>query len=780
MRYTFKNNTIILISLICFSILMISCNTTKFLSEGESFARENRILLKSTEKIKKKSLLKEELSLLYKQNQNNNWIGIWAYYNNRDAGDTLWYHNFVNRFFAEEPSIFNEYLVKFTASEMEDFLKNKRGFYHAKVRYLLYKDGDHGTGVDYIIDCGRRYTINSIEFYSPDITINTLLQDKKQNSYLRKGDPVSSLEYELEKNRITNLLQNLGYAQFFPNFIELVGDSSKFMVDLKINIFNPSDTATHKIYKTSNVRVYSDYHPNQEFGILHTDTINGIIFHRELPEYLVNPELIASMIELQKGELTSKRSRQESYNRLSLLNPYKFIAIKLKVTPLLKDHIDYDILLIPKIKKWSIDNGVQLYYTTLSQSNKLFGLRLNFSLENQNLFGGAERFLMTFNADTDIGIIQVSPQEFNLQNNYSLFFPKPRKIHKYSLIRPIISLASKTEYKKFRNYAYTKLSVGGNFMSLANTISILSANASLGYQYSPSKNSNLHINQISIDYYYPTIINDTLFSDNFYLNSLSKRVITGFLFKDIAYSYSSNPLFSRFSWQFNGGFELSGHEVFLTNKLYNIIAAKRDTWVLDKSNDLKFAKYAKTYLEFVGSYKSGGSSWLVSRFYLGFGLPYEDNSTLPYTKQFYVGGPESIRAWEKRGLGPGGFYDSKQNPNEIAYQKGDIKLEANIEYRFDLPWYFEGAAFVDAGNVWTFKDDENLENENFSPSFYNEIAVAGGLGLRLNFNFLLLRLDLGYKLRTPYLDPEKNQHWQFNNTSIFRDGYLTFGMDYPF
>ena len=133
------------------------------------------------EKIKKKSLLKEELSLLYKQNQNNNWIGIWAYYNNRDAGDTLWYHNFVNRFFAEEPSIFNEYLVKFTASEMEDFLKNKRGFYHAKVRYLLYKDGDHGTGVDYIIDCGRRYTINSIEFYSPDITINTLLQDKKQN-----------------------------------------------------------------------------------------------------------------------------------------------------------------------------------------------------------------------------------------------------------------------------------------------------------------------------------------------------------------------------------------------------------------------------------------------------------------------------------------------------------------------------------------------------------------------------------------------------------------------
>jgi len=115
----------------------------------------------------------------------------------------------------------------------------------------------------------------------------------------------------------------------------------------------------------------------------------------------------------------------------------------------------------------------------------------------------------------------------------------------------------------------------------------------------------------------------------------------------------------------------------------------------------------------------------------------------------------------------------------LAYQKGDIKLEANIEYRFELPWYFEGAVFMDAGNIWTYSDDKDIEDENFTSEFYNQIAVAGGAGLRLNFNFLLIRVDLGYKLRTPYLSEENNTYWQIKYLKP-KDGYFTIGLDYPF
>jgi outer membrane protein assembly factor BamA len=763
--------------------LLSSCNPTRYLEEGESFTGKNRILLKSEEKIEKKAVLKDELSLLYKQNRNNNQFGVWIYYENLDPGDTLWYHNFARRFFAETPSIFSEDLARLTASEMEFFLQNKRGFYNARVSYELFDDIPYETGVDYIVKCGKRYHIRSVDYYCEDSTIQRIVDLNREGSFLRPGQPVSSRDYDLEKNRLSTLLQNEGYAQFYGNYIELTGDSSRYQVDLTVNVFNPTDSTLHRKFQTGEISVYTDYHPNQETLTLQTDTLEGVVYHRELDRFFVKPSLISSMIGMRSGDQTSNRVRQESYNRLSLLHPYKFIAIKQKIDSIEQSRINYDILMIPKSGIWYWSPGFEFNYTTLSQLNQLFGLGVNFSLENDNLFNGAERFELNFNADTDIRFIQFKPQEFYLQNANNLFFPRPIGMHRISLFSPAFRLLNKKQYYRFSQYASTKLSIGASYESLENTISILSGSASLGYQYRPSQKEIVHINQISVDYYSPTIVDTTLFPGEFFRNSLSPRIITGLFFKDIAYAYNSQTGFGNYSWQFYTGLELSGHEIVLINKLFNGLTGNTDTWALE-SQSLKFAKYAKSYMEWRGQYQTGPNSRLASRFYFGLGIPYGDNNVLPYSKQFYVGGPQSLRAWEKRGLGPGGYYDPQPdgggNGNEIAYQKGDIKLEANLEYRFELPWYFEGAVFVDAGNIWTFNDDEKLENENFTRNFYRQIAVAGGAGLRLNFNFLLLRLDLGYKLRKPYPDPETLSYWHLRHTNLFRDGYLTFGLDYPF
>jgi hypothetical protein len=776
----FKNNTLLLFTLFAAIFLFSSCDRTKFLTEDERFTGKNRILIRSKEKIQKKTTLKNELSLLYKQKRNRNPFNVWIYYVIQDPQDTLWYHNFARRFLAEPPSIFNEGIAKATAREMQDFLRNKRGFYNANVSYKLFENDESEIGVDYIVECGRRYFINSVDYSCQDSSIQLIIDNSRESAFLRKGEPVSSLDYDLEKNRLASLLQNRGYSQFYSNYIELTGDSSNFKVDLVINILNPTDSTRHKIFRTGKVQVFTDYNPNDLDSKLSSDTIDGIVFHRQLQEYFVKPELINSMIGIRTGDLTRNKTRQETYNRLSLLNPYKFIAIKQRINAIDRNLIDYDILLIPKQEIWNWNPGFEFNYVSQSQKTQLLGIGANFSLENDNLFRGAERFEVNFSADTDIRFITFRPQEFYLNNSYNLLFPKPIKIHRYSFFRPMLNLFGNQQYQRFLNYGSTKLSVSASYESLESTITILSGSASLGYQYNPSEKEIIHLNQISIDYFSPTILNDTLFPGEFFKNSLSPRVTTGFLFKDIAYSYTSPSLFSDFTWQILTGMELSGHEIFLINSLFNLATGNEEFWELDRSRGIKLAKYAKSYLELRGHYALNTNNKLASRFYFGLGIPYGDINVLPYTKQFYVGGPQSLRAWKKRGLGPGAYYTPEESLTEIAYQKGDIRLEANFEYRFELPWYFEGAVFMDAGNIWTFRDDPNIQNENFTSEFYNQIAVAGGIGLRLNFNFLLVRVDLGYKLRTPYLDPQTNAYWQLKYLDLVDDGYLTLGLGYPF
>jgi hypothetical protein len=623
-----KNTILLITTLIGLTFLLSSCNASKYLEEGQNFAGINRVILKSPERIEKKSTLKNELARLYKQKRNTNQMFVSFYYRTDDPSDTMWYDNFLRRFLAEEPSIFNEALVEATTREMEDFLRNKRGFYNAEVSYKLFNDGDGTIGVDYIVDCGRRYRINSIEYYCQDSTLQAIVDSTRKESFLIPGDPVSSREYELERNRISNLLQNEGYAQFYTNYIELTGDSADFKIDLKLNIYNPSDSTKHKKYYTGDVQVYTDFHPNQEAESTKSDTIDGVVLYRELPEYFVRPELISSMINLRPGDITKNQNRQETYNRLSLLSPYKFIAIKQEVDSVQQSLINYDIQLIPKPGIWYWNPGLELNYTTLSQRTQLFGLGLNFTLENENLFRGAERFEVNFNADSDIRFIQFKPQEFYLQNTYNLQFPKTTSLHKASLFYPVFRGILPSQYDRFTKFGSTKLSLGANYESLDNTISILALSASLGYEYRASEKEIIHINQIGVDYYSPTILNDTLFSGDFIQNSLSPRIITGLLFKDIAYAYNSETVFRNFTWQLLSSLEFSGHEIFLANKLFNSLTENDSYWALG-SESLKFAKYLKGYLELRGQYKINQNNQFASRVFFGLGLPYGITMSFP-------------------------------------------------------------------------------------------------------------------------------------------------------
>ncbi len=773
-----KDNILFFLGLAAVIFLLSSCDATKFLAEGESFTGIDRVIIKSPRKIEDKSYLSTELEGFIKQKRNRNRLNVYAYYATQQPGDTLWHHRFIQKFIAEKPNILDEEMVRSNALEMEDFLKNKRGFYNAKVEYkLIFHPRFKETGVDYLVYGGKRYRIRSVEYQTSDSTLNTLMQSTKSESFLKHGNPVSSLDYERERTRLTDLFQNNGYSQFIPNYIELTGDSSNYQVDLKINILNVNQEQEHPRFTTGKIQIYTDFNAAKASDATATEYIDSMFFIRRFVNYLVKPDVLSSKISFKQGELTNKFKQQETYNRLSQLSPYKFVIIRPSLDSLNDRVINYDLLLVPKPALWQTEYGLELNFTTRAQNDQLFGLGGNFSIENNNLFGGAERYISSLSANSDIRLVKL--YEFFLTNSNSIFIPKPIGIHRYSAFYPLFRAFLPKQYLNFSKYAQTRTSLNAYFHSLTETFDIFTINTSVGYQFRAGEQVTVSIDQFTIDYHTSKIFNESLFNEPYIKNSLSPYLLTGFFFDDLAIVVKNKNTYSKFSWNIASGIEFSGLEVYLMNKLYGRLTDDDSYWTLKFNDGTRLAKYFKAQFEYRTRFVLSSGSSIASRLFAGFGIPYGDNSILPYTKQFYAGGSQSIRAWPTRGLGPGGYATSAPEDDQVAFQKGDIKLEANIEYRFNLPWYFEGAVFVDAGNIWLYNEDEKLTNSRFTKDFWKQVAVGPGYGLRLNFNFLIVRFDLGYKWRLPYPDPVTNLHW-VGWSNYLRDPNLTFGLDYSF
>jgi len=189
-----------------------------------------------------------------------------------------------------------------------------------------------------------------------------------------------------------------------------------------------------------------------------------------------------------------------------------------------------------------------------------------------------------------------------------------------------------------------------------------------------------------------------------------------------------------------------------------------------------YSQYLKFTTDF-RYYRNGFNKSLVFRLYAGIGLPYGNSTALPYVEQFFSGGAYSIRGFTARYLGPGSFHAIDQSG--YIDQSGDLKLETNLEYRFDMSKLLKGALFLETGNIWLVNEDVNRPGAKFDiHSFYNQLAVGTGFGLRFDFTFFVLRADFGIPLRTPYTTEGKN--WLFGTNKILSDGLFNLAIGYPF
>lgn len=779
---------------------MSSCNPGKHLTEGQSLLEENKVTLKTKDKIENEGLLKLELNSFISQEPNGTLIGFipqeWVYMINDDEDDTKWYNNFARKYLGAPPTIYDHFSSEETAASMEKFLRNKKGFYDARVSVdssnISYK-----TYVEYIIDANQRYYINSITYIGKDTNMVNIIKNMQKRSLIKVGDPLDATAFDLEKTRIVNKLQNQGYANFAPNYIDIKGDSTGLdhKVDIFMEIYPPAPGEVHKRYSVGDVNIYTDYYRGANEDSLYSEKHGKYTFFGKSKDFLVKPSALSYRVFLEPGNVVKKDDRLKTFKGLSGLSSYRFVSMNPTNNIESDTIINFDIFLTAYQDRWVGDYGADLFYSSISVGNKdIIGYSLSTTFDNRNAFGGSENYSIGLEYGQELELNPFDTRTISLSLQNTLQIPREVNLLGMSSILRAMRLVSADGLKSFKEQAQTNIEGGVRIQRIKEFLDEEEIGVSFGYSFTPDNYTRYNIRQIAFNLNLAEIkpkLLDQIGNNPAIINSFEDYLITSLFFRDITYSKQSKVSRRGYSWAFAGYFGQSGLETWLANKAYNGISGNDAQWVIKGRNDqedVNFAKFTKVSLDIRGKKELNKKSELASRLFLGIVNPFGGDAIVPFREQFGVGGPTSLRGWEQSEIGPGGWLQPLVQ-DQLFYQKGDIRIELNLEYRFDIfkvPFFagkIEGALFTDAGNIWLLQQDILRDDAEISGDFYKQIAVAGGWGLRFDFDFFLIRFDFGYKIRNNYVNKYGNQ-WrslsQIRSQGTWGFGNLQVGVGYAF
>lgn len=808
-----------------------ACNTTKFLTEDELLLQKNSIKFINTKKVKNKTALSYELASLYQQTPNTNFLLFfpreWFYFNTQAPEDTSTFDRWQRRVLSEQPAIHDPTLADSTATSMR-YLLQYNGYYDAEV---FFDDvvKNKKVKVTYFVDTKQLYAIDSVFFSSEDTTVHRILQETQAQTLLKPGEALTRTLYEQERERITNSLRNRGYADFYSNYVSpLVADTTYHTgkANVYMDVLPPMQDSLHKRYRVGSVYVYSQYDPTADDITLRDTIVKG--FHFRFPKessFKVRPQILSESIHLRTGDLYNQANYDLTIRQLSSLGVYRFVRIKEQADSLDAGVLHFRIELTRNLR---MEMGIdfELNYTNRSVTagaGNLIGITASPSLRNRNLFRGAELLATNISAGVEVNPTATDSTFWNtidLRVQTNLYFPK---FYDYlGLWRGLYSariskkggIISDDFYRALHEGAQTRLSASYNYLLLLGFYRYNLLNASYGFdlqESTPSGTRRYLIGHVGIDYLQPTTqkaFDDILNSNPFLARSFGDQLFVSLLFRDFNYVFNSRPNRRGQShyWGFN--FETAGTEIWAGNAIYNAFALSSDTL---RIGNIDFSQYVKTEVDYRYYKQYTPKTSLAMRFNFGIARPFGFTTDVPYVKQFYVGGPNSIRAWAIRGVGPGGYEDPltvDPNPSNrlLFYQTGDLKLEFNLEYRFNIFWRFNGAFFLDGGNVWTLRQDPDRPGSQFlfqpraidnsklpypvNDAFHRQIALGSGVGARLDMTYFIFRLDLGLRLRSPFPLTEnfsdgspvtERDYWYDWNKYNFWDLVnFNIGLGYPF
>ena len=759
------------ISKIAFLILIISiasCSNTRLLPPGEALYTGATVKIKDAISKKNKNILEDDLSKLSRPKPNSKFLGMRLKLSFFNLAGNPNKKNFIRktlRNIGEPPVLLSDVNLENNSKVLKNYLENK-GYFHAAVSgdTTVKNKKAHAT---YTVQAGTLYTIKEVVF--PHDSTNRLgvaVKSTGPATLIKTGAPFNLALIKDERLRIDAALKEKGYYFFSPDYILVDADSSigNNKVNLYITIKTNTPLAARKPYTINEIYVYSNYTlATAAIDTSHTNEVFYKGYYVIDKDKMFKPNLFEHVMQFKPNDLYNRKAHNLALNRLINLGVYKFVKNRFEVDPF-TDELNTFYYLTPLPKK-----TLRAEVSGNTKSNNNAGSVVSFSWRNKNFLRGAELFAVSAYVGSEL---QFSGRQKGFNTNklggeISITVPK--------FIIPFFIFNTKGAYVP-KSYAR----IGYDLLNRTKLYTLNSFRADLGYTWKPSVRKAYQYNPISINYVQPLNVtqryNDSIKNDFTLKKAIEKQFIIG---SNATYSYDEiidDP--NGRGWFVTTNLDLSGNVIGL---LKHPDLKNGDTI---KIFGAPYSQYVKTEADVRMYSRLGVKTIWANRIDVGVGIPYGNSYQLPFIKQFFIGGTNSLRGFRSRTLGPGTYRPANaDSTNFYPDQSGDIKLEINTELRQKISGILEGAFFIDAGNIWLKNKDAFKPGAEFTKNFLKQLAVDAGIGLRFDLQILLLRFDVAIPLRKPWLTPPPNalQQIDFSSRAYRKENIIfNFAIGYPF
>lgn len=745
------------------SLLMMNCSGTRKIPAGQYLYTGSNIAVESAGRIPNRKELASALDELVRPEPNGSIFGmrprVWIYNITADTVPQKGLKRWLHRKIGERPVLLSEANPANTRSLIQNRLYNS-GYFQADVDYdvIMKKRTAH---INYRAGILSPYTIDSVSYPTGKSTLRMAIDSLQESSSLEKGSPYNVDSLISERERISAGVRDLGFYYFAPGHLVYRVDSAigDRQVRIWLNLKDSAPAQAFRQYRLGEIVV----NPNYSFALdssrqgADTVLIEGYRYINNLPD--IKSKVVLGSIFLKPDSIYSRRAHEQTLNRLMGLGVFQYGNVRFENMG--RDSLRAFIQTTP-VKKKSI--RMELQGIT---SSYYLGPNVNVTFQNRNFLGGAELLELRLNASLELA----TGDERNNLNAYSfggdinLYFPR--------YVVPFFKVGNESSFYVPK----TRLRFGYQRINRFDLFQVNSFSLGAGYLWNETRSKSHELNIIDINFFQ---LADTtarfhrlLQQNEFLRRSYSEQFI---LSSNYSYTYNNQRQSNlTHNFFFNGQVDVSGNLMNLLQSAFNEeVSTAEEPYTIFGT---PYSQYSKLSADLRYYYSIDRENRIATRLFVGAGFPYENSTSLPFIKQFFVGGPNSLRAFEARSIGPGvsipteteaGFFD----------QLGDMRIEGNIEYRFPIYSVFKGAIFLDAGNIWMVSKDFGPESRFNINRFTNELAVGTGFGLRLDVDFFVLRFDLGVPLRVP-------QGWVWDNLSQnvdarWNDFAFNIAIGYPF
>jgi len=734
------------------------------------------LLQKNSLNIDTREIDKKEMQTYLRQTPNRRTFLIFkfhlAVYNFSKLGKERKWKKWLENVIGEEPSVYDSLLMVKTKIQFEQFLKNS-AYYNATVATDV-KFKRKRAWVSYQVKAGRPIVINRVYYDVADTTIASIIYSDTSQSLLNVNSYFTLESLENERDRLVEMMRDSGYYQFNSDYVRYVVDTNNYKANIQVEVgkaLKEVDDGTvmetaHQRFWIKKVFFYPNYDPqeaikNRANYFNSFDTLNYKGFYFLYSGLLnVKPKTILKADLIYPNQMYNYSNIRKTNRYLNSLRLFRLSNITFKEVP------DSDSLLncYVQMTPFTYQNFSVNLESTNTEGN--FGLGGNLGYQHRNLFKGAEILDMKVSGAFQRQSKGIESKAYNIYE-----FGAEAKLETPSFILPF------NMYRFYKKYnPKTSFSLSYNIQHKPTQYTRKIVSASMGYNWKGSdkiKNILVPIDLSAVTIPMRTAAFDSSIQGKYYENSYKDYFIPGGKYSLIFQNsdLSNRGQYSLFRWNV----ESAGNLFYLFNKTIGTDTAQGGYYQLF---GLQYAQFVKTDIDYRFYYTLSSKNLVVYRLFAGIGIPYGNARSIPFVRQYMAGGAEGIRAWHAKELGPGSYrqYDTLP-PNQTA----DIKLEMNVEYRYDISKTLKGAMFVDVGNIWAIKEEPERPGAQFMwNQFYKQLAVGTGLGLRFDFTFAVFRIDAGVKVKDPSISG-KDGWVLFNQPFVIKnDVLLQFGIGYPF